>query len=85
MVGRCGEHEIEQAASVGMLTPVRFDHAIDNGIDAPASAHECRQPRRAHVYQPLCRRKHDQEVVQSHDAVDGIGQFIDFIAQIGRK
>ena len=68
-----------------MRTAVSFDHAIHNRIDAPASADECRQPRRPHLYQPLCRRKHDEEVVQAHDAINGVCQFIDFIAQVGGK
>ena len=84
-VRRGGQHQVQQTSSVRMMLAVRLNHAVSDGVDPFAGTHERSQPGRARVHQPLCRRKHYKEVVQAHDAVDGVGEFVNFVAQISRE
>ena len=68
-----------------MMFAVRLNHAVRDGIDPFAGAHKRSQSGRLRVHQPLRRRKHYKEVVQAHDAVDGVGEFVNFVAQISRE
>ena len=60
-----------------------LDHAVHDRVDSFSCANKSRQTRWAHVDQPLRRRQQHQEVVEAHNAVDGVGEFVDFLAKIG--
>ena len=84
-VRRGGQHQVQQTSSVRMMLAVRLNHAVRDGVDPFAGAHKRRQSRRTHVHQPLCRRQHYEEVIKSHDAVDGISKFVNFATEVSRE
>ena len=83
-IRRSGQHQVEQAAAMGTALAVRCDHAIDDRIDSLARPHEGGETRRPHMHQPLRRRQHHQKIVEAHDAVDGAGQFVHFLATLSK-
>src|ERR1700722_3591428 len=61
---------------------VSSNHSVNDGIDSPTRSDKRGEPGRSHVHQPLRRRQHHQKIVETHDAVDGAGKLIRFLAQV---